>query len=209
MATASTTVMSVADLNKEIDACHSGAQKVQMAYQACAVHVLERLGAHGDVGPVNRLILGMPKSTRRLAMSSWLLAYGAVVLNTDKSTMATMPFKFSKDKTTDPDAAALDMWYDHMPEKAIQDTFDLQVAIRALIHRAKGKTLMIGGEVHTEAAAALLKAMAAGAGIAYEGEQKAPTEAAGALPEGVEEDRRGVVAAVAAAAPKEGRQSCD
>jgi hypothetical protein len=160
-----TKALTVAELNKAIDALNQNAVKLGESYQEVGLLCLTHLKAHGDVGPVNRLLLGMPKSTRRLAMATWMVAHGALVPNQDQGTRDTMPLRFAKDKETNLDTAAAMKWYEAAPERNISDVFDLQVAIKQLIARAKGKTIKIGGEDKGHEAKAILSMMAVGVGL--------------------------------------------
>lgn len=152
----------LADINKAIDSIAKTGAKLDKLIQTTAVEVLEHFAEHKDTGLVNRLYLAMPKGSRSTALASWLLAYAAVTPNVAVATKKEQPFSFDKSKTTDPVAAAEDMWYDHKPEKAVDEAFDLQKAIRGILAKAsKAKTVTHGGA--TEWAA--LKELAVAVGI--------------------------------------------
>jgi hypothetical protein len=164
------------DLNKQIDALNTSATKLQASYQDVGLMTLAHLAAHGDVGPVNRLVMGMPKGTRKLAMATWMLAHGAIKLNDDRDTRTTMAFKFDKTKKTDVEGAMASPWFDAAPPREISDTFDVQVAFKALLNRCKGKTLLVGGEPHKHQAETALKAMAAAVGLPYDDGSAMPAD---------------------------------
>lgn len=174
--------LTLAELTKRIDGLNSAASKMGEDYQEVGLLCLGHLLAHGDVGPVNRLILGMPKSTRRLAMATWMVTHGALIPNTDQGTRDTMPLKYSKDKKTNIEAATAEKWYESAPERAISDIFDLQVAVKALLNRAKGKKLQIGGIEKPHEAHSMLKMLAVGVGLPdpWAEEDKAAADAAAA-----------------------------
>lgn len=152
----------LAEINKAIDSITKSGAKLDALIQTTAVSVLEHFAQHKDTGLVNRLYTAMPKGSRSTALASWLLAYCAVVPNTLPATKKEQPFVYAKDKTTDAVAGAQDMWYDHKPEKAVDETFDLQKAIRGILAKAsKAKSVTHGGA--TEWAA--LKAAAIAVGI--------------------------------------------
>lgn len=132
-----------AELNKFIDSIATRGKKLDMDIQTAAVSCLSHLAKHGDIGFVNRLFLAMPKGSRKAALTSWLLSYGALVANTleDK---ATKPFVYTKDKTTNIDAAMTDPWFDHKPDQAPDEVFDLAKAVQGIIKKAQGKTLVHG-----------------------------------------------------------------
>lgn len=121
-----------------------------------AVSALAISAAHGDIGPVNRLYLAMPNGTKREAMTSWLLAYGALMANTDSATKKDKPFIYTKDKEFKVDAGAADPWYNHKPDKAPDEVFDVQKALEAVIKKAQGKEL-VHGELIGEVSALLSK----------------------------------------------------
>lgn len=152
----------LADINKAIDSITKSGAKLDKLIQDTAVAVLVHFAEHKDTGLVNRLYLAMPKGSRSTALASWLLAYAAVTPNVAQATKKEQPFSFDKSKTTDPVGGAADMWYDHKPEKAVDEAFDLQKAIRGILAKAsKAKTVTHGGD--TEWAA--LKAAAIAVGI--------------------------------------------
>lgn len=179
-------LLSVAELVKRIDHVNGAANKLQAEYQEVGVLCLQHLKAHGDVGPINRLVVGMPKGTRRLAMATWAVAWGALVPNQDQGTRDTMPLRYTKEKETDPEGAEKEMWYEAAPERQITDVFDLQVAVKALLNRAKGKHLKIGGEDKPHEAHSMLKMLAVGVGLPnpFPEDEKQPVD--GANPGGIE-----------------------
>ena len=123
-------------IRKEIDGIKLAGAKLDERIQTCAVAVVNHFAQHKDTGLVNRLYLALPRGARKTAMASWMLAYMAVVPNTDQATKAENPFKYSKDKVTKPEAAAEDMWYNHKPDATPDQVFDLQKAVKALMIKA-------------------------------------------------------------------------
>lgn len=157
--------INVTELNKAIDQLNGDASKLQDRYQAVGFQCLQHLDASGDVGPVNRLLVGMPKGQRRLAMATWMVKYAKLQPNPAKDMVKTMPLAFAKGKENDLEGAAAEKWWDTLQERSIDTVFDLQVAIKSLLNRCKGKTLMIGGESRPHEAEAILRSMAAGVGL--------------------------------------------
>jgi hypothetical protein len=149
----------IADINKEISGIKVAGAKLDGRIQGCGVDVLEHFSQHKDTGVVNRLYQALPKGSRSTALASWLLAYGALVANTDAKTKADQPFVYSKEKVTDPLGASQDMWFNHKPEKTPDQVFDLQMAIRALLKKAGAAPSIKGGDYET------LKAIAKASGI--------------------------------------------
>lgn len=150
------------DLNKAIATIASTGAKLDKLIQDTGVSVLEHYAEHKDTGLVNRLFLALPKGARKTALASWLLAHCAVVPNEDPKTKKEQPFLYAKDKTTDPVAAAQDPWYDHKPDKPVDEAFDLQKAVRAML----GKVMKAHNVEHANAEAfAALKSLAVATGI--------------------------------------------
>ena len=146
-----------ATINKEIAAIKVAGSKLDDRIQACAVDVLEHFAEHKDTGMVNRLYLALSKGARTSAMASWLLAYCAVKPNTEISTKKEQPFAYDKDKQTNVEGGRNDMWFNHKPDKAVDEIFDLQKAFRALMAKAAKATNVVHGD--REALMAMAKAV--------------------------------------------------
>lgn len=143
-----------ASLFKAIDLWGNRAAKWAKDGHILAVSALAMSAKHNDIGPVNRMFTVMPNGVKRESMTSWLLAYGALVANTDSATKKDKPFVYTKDKEFKVEAAAGDPWYDHKPDKAPDEVFDVQKALMAIIKKAQGKEL-IHGELITAVQALL------------------------------------------------------
>jgi hypothetical protein len=168
-------LLAVAAINKGIDDVIKAAGSLQIAIGEVGVQALMHLAAHGDIGPVNRLMVGLPKGVRRNALGSWMLAHGSLKVNMDAGTRKTAPIAFDKAKKTDALAAMQDPWYSHAPEKELSEVFDLQRAIHMILQRAKGKACLLNGKTLSPAEAVdRLKAIGALAGETFEGVVKAP-----------------------------------
>ena len=149
----------VAALNKEIASIKATGAKLDARIQTAAGAVLEHFAQYHDNGLVNRLYHAMPAGSRKAALTSWLLTHCAVSANKDKATKQEQPFVYDRNKKTDPEAGEVDMWYNHKPDKAPAEVFDLQKAVRALLARAGKAESLKGGDATT------LKALAATVGI--------------------------------------------
>ena len=161
----------IAAINKEIDTVCNLAKDVQRMIGDAGLQALMHLKAHGDIGPCNRLQVGLPKGVRRVALASWLLAHGSLKVNTDQGTRKTAPLSYDKSKATNPEAAMADPWFDHLPEKAIDEVFDLQKAIHVLLQKAKGKPVTVNGKLlDASVATDMLKGIGALVGETFEGE---------------------------------------
>jgi hypothetical protein len=154
-----------AGIEAAITSIATAGTKLDNQIQTVGVATLVHFKQHGDVRLVNRLYLALGKGARHAALSSWLLAYGAVVASTDKATKAEKPFICAKGadgkwlKVTNPEAAALDPWHSHKPSKSPDMVLDLQGAIRAILKKAKTATSIEHGDLN------MLKAVAVAAGI--------------------------------------------
>lgn len=150
---------SVEALKKEIDSIKKAGSSLDARIHHASVAVLVHFAEHKDTGLINRLYDALPRGARRSAWVSWILSYAAVIANADKATKDEKPFLYSKDKDTIPEAGEADPWYNHKPEKAPDEVFDLQKAVKAIIAKAgKAKELKNGN-------ANALKALAAAVGI--------------------------------------------
>lgn len=150
----------IAVLRKAIKTIYTGGVIRDKLIQDTAVGVIEHHAEHHATALVNELFLALSKGDRKTAMASWLLAYASVAVNTDANTKTERPFVYDGTKVDKPEAAAEDMWYNHKPEKAIDETFDLQKAVRAILKRAGTAGKLEHGDGDT------LKALAKCVGIA-------------------------------------------
>lgn len=80
---------------------------VHSAAMACLFHC----DKHGDYTLMNRLLLALPKSSRRNALAQWAVKFGKMQANTDSAALATSPVIYDKSKVTDFDGAdAMPFW---------------------------------------------------------------------------------------------------
>ena len=149
----------IASLNKELASIKAAGAKLDSRIQDAAVAVLYHFDKNHDNGLVNRLYMALPAGARKTAMTSWLLTHCAVSANTDKATKQEQPFVYDRNKKTDPEAGEADPWYSHKPDKAPDEVFDLQKAVRALLAKAGKAESIKGGNADT------LKALAVAVGI--------------------------------------------
>lgn len=91
-----TEFMNAAQIDKAIKSIATRGANLDKDIHAAAVSTLAHIEAHGDVILANRLMQAMPKSGRRAALQTWMLAFGRLVLNDDKATKKEMPLKYSK-----------------------------------------------------------------------------------------------------------------
>lgn len=147
--------MEVKKLNAAIDGLKRRNLTVQADIQALGLACIEHL-SHGNRDPLNRLAGALTRPQTK-PFTEWVLAFGQAKRNVDKSTKATMPFLYDKERTTDLAGATAKPWFDFAPEKteAVADAFDFQAATMAFLKRAAGQ-----GVPHAQ-----LAAVAAAVGI--------------------------------------------
>lgn len=131
------TYMTLAELDKAIETIKRAGARFDSMVQAAGLSALNHLAKHGDIGPVNRLMLAMPKGSRKSSLSQWLLNWGSLMLNTDADTKAEKPYVYSKKGKTDLIGAAEQHWSDAQKPRDISDVFDIQKALAQLIKKAK------------------------------------------------------------------------
>lgn len=113
----------------------NGAIKAEI--QALGIACLTHIDAHGDVMPLNRLVLALQRSQTR-PFVEWALAFGKVQRNMAADSKATMPLRFDGSRTTDLDGAADKTWDEFAPTKAesVARAFDLQAAVLKVLKEA-------------------------------------------------------------------------
>lgn len=146
----------------------SRGKKLDNEIQIAALSVINHVNEHREVSLVNKLYLALSAGARKTAMTSWLLAYGMVAANTDADTKKERPFIFDKAKATNLEGAQVMPWYNHKPDPAPDQVFDVVKAVHALLAKA-GKASSVKG--------ADLLHMLASTVEAYDGAHPAPEEA--------------------------------
>lgn len=165
------------EIDKSIAQIKTSGTKLDKLIQDTGVDVLTHFAEHKDTGLVNRLYLAMPAGSRKTALASWLMTHCAVIANADAKTKKEQPFLYAKDKATNPTAGAQDPWYNHKPDAAPDQVFDLQKAVKALLVKAQKATT----KEHMDAdATAKLRELAVACGIP---ESDVPTFVAPAAPD--------------------------
>lgn len=129
--------MTLAELTKAVESAIRKSASLDKELQAIGLSALHHLSVAGDIGPINRLMVSLGKGTRKASLAQWFLNHGALVLNEDADTKGEKPFLYSKAKKTDMDAAHEQHWTDAKAPERIDDVFDVQKALWALIARAK------------------------------------------------------------------------
>lgn len=158
---------------------------IHSAGMACLFHA----DKHGDITLMNRLLIALPKSSRRNALAQWACAMGKFKPNEDKATLQTVPLMFDKSSTTlFDDAQATPFWdFKNVREGTTEWDFGGYITnVKKTLARA-----MSGTGPEAAKAKAMYDAISATeeAFVAVGTAQRPP------LPEGVKTERRGVVGA--------------
>lgn len=146
-------------LNKQIAFIAKAGAKLDAYIQTTALDVLDHYAEFKDIRMVNRLYTSLPKGARHAAMGEYIMAHFAVAPNTSPESKREQPFVNAPDKVNDVEAAKACNWFDFKPSPAVDQMFDLQAAVRALLKKAGKSACMVGGD------AATLGKLAAAAGI--------------------------------------------
>lgn len=126
-----------ADLKKEIGLIEVAGKKLDERIQTAALSVLFHVDAHGDVTVAAALFNALPKGARKNALAEWFMACGKMALNQDPATKKDLPFLYDKERTTDFDKGIANPWYTFKPEVPVDQAFDFQGQLQALIKRAQ------------------------------------------------------------------------
>lgn len=131
--------MEIKKLNAAIDGLKKRNLTVQADIQALGLACIEHM-SHGNRDPLNRLAGALTRPQMQ-PFTEWVLGFAQAKRNTDKSTKATMPFLYDKDRPTDLPGATATPWYEFAKEKeaAVAAAFDFQAATLAFLKRAAGQ----------------------------------------------------------------------
>lgn len=153
----------IIDVSKKAHALNDGIQLVAASavYQAVL---------HGNTNHINAIIIAVGKGVRKTALAQWFLAYGPVVMETDKEKAATNPFRFSRDKlgelmegaeniksitAEEADTYATHVlghhWTEYKEPPLVPETFNVMDAVNKLLATAKSmqtkKVRMVNGDM--------------------------------------------------------------
>lgn len=95
---------SKADVEKLITSIKTRGAKLDIDIHSAGCASLNHAALHNDPTLLNRLLLAMPKATRRNALTAWAMKHGNVQLNTGPSA-AEFPLVYDKSKTANIEAA--------------------------------------------------------------------------------------------------------
>lgn len=134
-----------AQLNKQFAFIAKAGAKLDAFIQETTIDTLVHFIGHRDARMVDRLYLSLSKGARHAAMGEYILAFFAVVPNTDPATKKERPFLNASDKVNKLDEATAKNWYDFKPSPTVDQLFDVQAAVRALLKKAGKSACMVGG----------------------------------------------------------------
>ena len=171
--------MTAAEINKAILSIANRGKKLDADIQTAGLSILNHVQEHGDSTLADKLVLALPKGSRKLALTEWLLAFGKLRIlkktNVDDAAriQAGALFAYDKTKSTDIESASAKPWFEFKPEASPLTAFDAQAAVQGVLRqlaKAQAGGLNIKNRAHAvEAAQKLLAALQAPAPAA-EGE---------------------------------------
>ena len=168
--------MNAAQIARAIASIASRGKKLDADIQTTGLSVLNHVHEHGDSTLADRLINALPKGSRKLALTEWLLAFGKLRVlsksNPDDAARikAGAIFAYDKTKSTDLESANAKPWFEFKPEASPLTAFDAQAAVQSVLtklSKAQANGLSIENRAHAiEAAKKLLEALQAPVAVA-------------------------------------------
>lgn len=133
-------------INKAIDSIATRAKKLDADIQHVGLSAIAHIAKHGDIGPINRLFLALGAGHRKSALTSWLLAYAPVKAN-DGESKKEKPFVNDTARPALLEQATQDPWFEHKPEPAPDEVFDVRAAVAAILKKAMTRNVVEPGFV--------------------------------------------------------------
>ena len=99
-----------------------------------AVNAAAHVQAYGDIRYVNSLYRAMPKGSRHVALTEWLLSFAGVRAN-EGANKGTAPFVFDKAKKVDLETGTATPWYTMKPSKAPDEVVDVLALVMKAIKK--------------------------------------------------------------------------
>lgn len=131
-----TLLVGTAAIGKAITSITKRGAKLDADIQHCALSILAHVDQHRNITLVNQLYLGMPKGSRKAALTEWLLAFGKCKAN-EGDDKKTVPFLFDDTRKTNLEGAVERPWFDFKPDAAPDVSFDYYAMLMAVM--AKGE----------------------------------------------------------------------
>lgn len=128
-------------IQKAITSIAGRGGKLDKDIHVAGVSVLQHASEHGDTTLADKLVLAMPKGSRKLALVEWMLAFGQVAkldpaLDKDRLALGQI-FKLDKTRNYDEAGAVETTWTDFRREPDVSTAFDVQAAVHNLLERMK------------------------------------------------------------------------
>lgn len=168
--------MNAAEINKAIASIASRGKKLDADIQNAGLSIIHHVQEHGDSTLADKLVLALPKGSRKLALTEWFLAFGKlrILSKTDPDDAVRIAagaiFAYDKTKYTYLESAAAKPWHDYKAEPDVLTAFNAQSAVQAVLARlvkAQAGGLCIQNRAHAlEAAQKLVVALSGAAGDA-------------------------------------------
>lgn len=131
--------MNAAEINKAIISIAARGKRLDADIQAAGLSIINHADEHGDSTLADKLVLALPKGSRKLALTEWMLAFGKLRL-LDKANpedaariAAGAFFAYDRAKRTDLESAGAKPWFDFKPEAPILTAWDAQGAVQAVL----------------------------------------------------------------------------
>ena len=99
-----------------------------------AVNAAAHVKAYGDVCYVNSLYRAMPKGSRHVALTEWLVQFAGVSAN-DGENKQTSPFVFDRAKKVDLETGTYTPWFTMKPSKAPDEVVDVLALVMKAIKK--------------------------------------------------------------------------
>lgn len=126
-------ILGASEINRASDTIADKGAKLDDFIQYTALSVLNHVQLHGDVTVANKLFASMPKGSRKTALADFLVKYGKMAVETDRTKVN--PFAYDKSKATNIEAARAKPWYEHKKEPEPIDSLDVHAMIAMLVKR--------------------------------------------------------------------------
>lgn len=130
------------EIEKSLKLLFARGVKLDKDVHVVGVSVLAHASEHGDTTLADKLVLSLPKGSRKLALVEWMLAFGQLAKLdkvADKEAIANgRLFKLDRTRTLNLEEAADTPWTEFKPEAAVIDAFDVQAAVQSVMKRLTG-----------------------------------------------------------------------
>lgn len=122
-------VEGAANITKLIVSVTTRGKKLENDLHVAAVSTLHHAGQHGDITLANRLLEGLPASTRKNALREWYLSFGKFKWNEEEKALA-----YDKTKQSMLDEAIATPFWEFKPEAAFKPV-DVAGALLSFLNR--------------------------------------------------------------------------